>query len=88
MDLAAGTTQFTILAFAGLLIAAAASDWRNLTVPNSYSLALAGLFPSYVLASGGGVEGFSCAFAVGRGARRTVAAARRAADCESAVNSA
>jgi len=53
MDLAAGTTQFTILAFAGLLIAAAASDWRNLMVPNSYSLALAGLFPSYVLASGG-----------------------------------
>ncbi|MEQ8357714.1 MAG: prepilin peptidase [Kiloniellaceae bacterium] len=59
MDLAAGTTQFTILAFAGLLIAAAASDWRNLTVPNSYSLALAGLFPSYVLASGGGVDWMS-----------------------------
>lgn len=56
MDLAAGTTQFTILAFAGLLIAAAASDWRNLIVPNSYSLALAGLYPSYVLASGGGVD--------------------------------
>jgi len=56
MDLAAGTTQFTILAFAGLLIAAAASDWRNLMVPNSYSLALAGLFPSFVLASGGGID--------------------------------
>ena len=56
MDLAAGTTQFTILAFAGLLIAAAASDWRNLMVPNSYSLALAGLFPSFVLASGGSID--------------------------------
>jgi Flp pilus assembly protein protease CpaA len=39
MDLSAGTAQFTILAFAGLLIAAAASDWHSLTVPNRYSLA-------------------------------------------------
>ena len=56
MDLSAGTVQFTILAFAGLLIAAAASDWRSMVVPNRYSLALAGLFPSYVLASGAAVD--------------------------------
>lgn len=71
MDLSAGTEQFTILAFAGLLIAAAASDWRSMTVPNRYSLALAGLFPSYVLASGieadwtGSLIYAAIAFAVG-----------------------
>jgi prepilin peptidase CpaA len=56
MDLSAGTAQFTILAFAGLLIAAAASDWHSLTVPNRYSLALVALFPSFVIASGGNVD--------------------------------
>ena len=55
MDLSAGTAQFTILAFAGLLIAAAASDWHSLTVPNRYSLALVALFPSYAIATGGDV---------------------------------
>ena len=71
MALSAGTEQFTILAFAGLLIAAAASDWRSMTVPNRYSLALAGLFPSYVLASGieadwvGSLIYAAIAFAVG-----------------------
>ena len=55
MDLAGATAQFTILAFAGLLIAAAASDWRSLMIPNRYSLALVALFPSYVLAVGGDV---------------------------------
>ena len=55
MDLSAATAQFTILAFAGLLIAAAASDWRSLTIPNRYSLALVALFPSYVIAMGGDV---------------------------------
>ena len=71
MDLSAGTEQFTILAFAGLLIAAAASDWRTMVVPNRYSLALAGLFPSYVLASGieadwiGSLIYASVAFAIG-----------------------
>src|SRR3546814_9605482 len=39
-DLMAATAEFTILAFAGLLIAAAASDWRSLTIPNRYSLAI------------------------------------------------
>lgn len=71
MDLSAGTEQFTILAFAGLLIAAAASDWRTMVVPNRYSLALAALFPSYVLASGveadwtGSLIYAAVAFAVG-----------------------
>lgn len=71
MDLSTATAQFTILAFAGLLVAAAASDWRNLMVPNRYSLALIALFPSYVIASGGGVDWIgsiiyaAAAFAVG-----------------------
>lgn len=56
MDLSAAATQFTILAFAGLTIAAAASDWRRLMIPNSYSLALVALFPSFVIASGGDVD--------------------------------
>lgn len=56
MDLSAATAEFTILAFAGLLVAAAASDWRSLTIPNRYSLALVALFPSYAIAMGGNVE--------------------------------
>lgn len=55
MDLSAATAQFTVLSFAALLILAAWSDWRSLTIPNRYSLALVGLFPSYVVASGGDV---------------------------------
>lgn len=55
MDLSGATAQFTILAFAGLLIAAAASDWRSLMIPNRYCLALVALFPSYVIAKGGDV---------------------------------
>ncbi|HEY9537284.1 MAG TPA: prepilin peptidase [Kiloniellaceae bacterium] len=51
-DLMAATAEFTILAFAGLLIAAAASDWRSLTIPNRYSLAIVALFPSYMLVTG------------------------------------
>jgi len=70
MDISAGTTQFTILAFAGLLIAAAASDWRSLTVPNRYCLALVALFPSYVNAAGdvawlGNLAFAAAAFAAG-----------------------
>ena len=53
MDLTAATAEFSILAFAGILVAAAASDWRSLTVPNRYSLAVVALFPSYALAAGG-----------------------------------
>ncbi|NIA67212.1 hypothetical protein HBA54_01245 [Pelagibius litoralis] len=56
MDLSLATTRFTILAFAGLLIMAAASDCRNLTVPNRFSLALLALYPSFVVAAGGGVD--------------------------------
>ena len=56
MDFSSATAEFTILAFAGLLIAAAASDWRSLTIPNRYSLAVVALFPSYVIASGGAAD--------------------------------
>lgn len=55
MDLSGATAQFTILAFAGLLILAAAHDWRSMTIPNRFSLALVALFPSYVIAMGGEV---------------------------------
>lgn len=56
MDISDATASFTILAFAGLMIAAAASDWKNFTVPNRYSLAIAALYPSFVIASGGDVN--------------------------------
>jgi prepilin peptidase CpaA len=56
MELSAATAEFCILAFAGILVLAAASDWRSLTVPNRYSLALVALFPSYTIAMGGGVD--------------------------------
>ena len=56
MDFSAATAEFTILALAGLLVAAAASDWRSLTIPNRYSLAAVALFPSYVIASGGAAD--------------------------------
>lgn len=59
MDLSAATAQFTILAFAGLLIMAAASDCRSLTVPNRFSLALLALYPSFVIASGGNIDWMS-----------------------------
>ncbi|WP_422366646.1 A24 family peptidase [Pelagibius sp.] len=71
MNLSLATAQFTILSFAGLLIMAAASDCRNLTVPNRFSVALLALYPSFVVASGGSVDwqgGVICAaaaFAVG-----------------------
>lgn len=55
-DFPAAVAEFTILAFAGLLIAAAASDWRSLTIPNRYSLAIVALFPSYTIAMGGDVD--------------------------------
>lgn len=59
MDLSLATAQFTILAFAGLLIMAAASDCRNLTVPNRFSLALLALYPSFVVASAGDIDWMS-----------------------------
>lgn len=55
MDFGAATEMFAILGFAGLLIAAAASDWRKLLIPNRYTLAILALFPAYVIASGGDV---------------------------------
>ncbi len=71
MDLSLAIAQFTILAFAGLLIMAAASDCRNLTVPNRFSLALLALYPSFVVASDGSIDWLgglfyaAAAFAVG-----------------------
>src|SRR3546814_6723152 len=56
MDLSAATAEFTILAFAGILVAAAASDWRSLTIPNRYSLAAVALFLSYATSMGGSVD--------------------------------
>lgn len=56
MDFSDATVRFTILAFSGLLVAAAASDWKTFTVPNRHSLALVALYPSYVVASGGTVD--------------------------------
>lgn len=56
MDFSAVTAELSLLAFAGLLVAAAASDWRSLTVPNRYSLAAAALFVPYVLATGNAVD--------------------------------
>jgi prepilin peptidase CpaA len=56
MDFSVAIAEFTILAFAGLLIAAAASDWRSLTIPNRYSLAIVALFPSYIIATGGAAD--------------------------------
>ena len=52
MEFSAAIAEFTILAFAGLLLAAATSDWRSLIIPNRYSLAMVALFPSFVIASG------------------------------------
>ena len=56
MDLSAATAEFSILAFAGILVLAAANDWRSLTIPNRYSVALVALFPSYAIAMGGSVD--------------------------------
>ena len=56
MDFSTVTAELSLLAFAGLLVAAAASDWRSLTVPNRYSLAIAALFVPYALVAGGDVD--------------------------------
>ncbi|MGF1629421.1 MAG: prepilin peptidase [Kiloniellaceae bacterium] len=66
MDLAAATAEFTILAFAGLLIAAAASDWQRFIVPNRYSLAIVALFVPYAITSGAELQlAMSVGLAVG-----------------------
>ena len=45
-----------ILAFMGLIIAAAVIDLRSLTIPNKISLAIALIYPAHVIASGGSVD--------------------------------
>lgn len=55
-DFSAAIAEFTVIVFAGLLVAAAVSDWRSLTIPNRYSVAIVALFPSYVLAMDGAVD--------------------------------
>src|SRR3546814_20668921 len=56
LDLSSATAECTILAFPGILVAAAACEWRSLTIPNRYSLAAVALFPSYAIAMGGTVD--------------------------------
>ncbi len=48
--------QITVLAFAALCVAAAVSDIRSLTIPNRYCLAIALLYPVYVLTAGQEVD--------------------------------
>lgn len=59
----------TILAFFGLLLAAAVSDVRTMTIPNSLSIALALLYPAYAYAVGAdwidGLIAGAIVFAVG-----------------------
>jgi prepilin peptidase CpaA len=45
-----------LLAFAGILIAAAVSDARRLVLPNRYSVAIVLLYPAYALAAAGQVD--------------------------------
>ena len=56
MDLSTATAQLTILVFAGLLIAAAASDWQRFIIPNRYSLAIVAFFVPYVITSGADID--------------------------------
>jgi prepilin peptidase CpaA len=58
--------QITVLGFAGLAVASAISDVRNLTIPNRYSLAITLLFPAYVLTSASPVDWVG-ALAIGLG---------------------
>ncbi len=48
--------QFSILAFAGLIVAAAWIDIKSFTIPNKISLAIALIYPAHVLASAGAVN--------------------------------
>lgn len=45
-----------LLAFCCLMLAAALSDLRSLSIPNRFSLGIALLYPAFVLASGGTVD--------------------------------
>ena len=49
-------SQIVLVAFAGLLIAVAISDVRRLTIPNRYSVAIALLYPFYVVSAPHGVD--------------------------------
>lgn len=55
-----------VCAFAGLLVYAAGSDIASLTIPNWLSIALAGLYPVFALASGAPLAaiGLNLAFGV------------------------
>jgi prepilin peptidase CpaA len=48
--------QVVVLCLAGLLVAAAISDARHLIIPNRYCLAIAILYPAYVLSVGHEVD--------------------------------
>ena len=50
------TAQICILGFAGLMLWAAATDVRSLTIPNRISLAIVMLYPAYVLSAGHPVD--------------------------------
>jgi prepilin peptidase CpaA len=45
-------SQLAVLGFAALAVAAAISDARHLIIPNRYCLAIAVLYPAYVLSPG------------------------------------
>lgn len=48
--------EITVLAFAGLLLAAAVEDVRRLVIPNRLPLAIVMLYPAFVLSSQGAVD--------------------------------
>ena len=50
MSIAIDISQFAILVFAGLVIWAAVTDVRSFTIPNRICVAIALLYPAYVLA--------------------------------------
>ncbi len=50
------TSLVAVLGFAGLLVAAAISDVRTMIIPNRYCLAIALLYPAYVLSTGAGID--------------------------------
>ncbi|MGH6947805.1 MAG: A24 family peptidase [Kiloniellales bacterium] len=49
-------TQLALLAFVGIAVWAAYCDLRNFTIPNRASLAIAALFPAFVLASPASID--------------------------------
>lgn len=56
MTLPSITAQICILGFASLMLWAAATDVRSLTIPNRISLAIIMLYPAYVLSAGQPVD--------------------------------